>query len=221
MTTGTGFDRRERLLIAATELLEERGPAAVTTRTLVQRAGLSTMAVYSEFGSIGALSTEVAARGYAAVADEFAKVERTADPVADILVQGGTYRAYAFAHPHLYALMSGTASLGGQRSARDPESHVAVFAQTVELVGEAMAAGRLTPAEPKIATAQLLAALHGGVSLEMAGLLGVPDDPFARVLVPLVHSIFVGLGDRPERVAESVANAYERLRDGRLLAVES
>lgn len=178
------------------------------------------MAVYSEFGSLGALSTEVAARGFAAVADAFAEVGRTDDPIADILVLGGTYRAYAFGHPHLYALMSGTASLGGdQRTARDPESHLAAFGQAVELVGAAMAAERLAQADPVIATAQLLAALHGGVSLEMAGLLGVPDHPFVRVLVPLVHSIFVGLGDQPERVAASVASAYARLEAADLLAV--
>lgn len=221
MSTSSGLDRRERLLAAAVDLLEERGPAAVTTRSLVQRAGLSTTAVYSEFGSIGALSTEVARRGYAAVAEAFSQIDRTDDPIADLLVLGGTYRAYAFGHAHLYALMSGTASLGGdQRSARDPESHLAAFTQTVDLVAAAMTAGRLTPTDPTIATAQLLAAFHGGVSLEMAGLLGVTGDPFVRVLVPLIHSIFVGLGDHPERVAASVAAASARLDAEDRLAVE-
>lgn len=204
--------RRDRLVAAALDVLEEDGPAAVTTRALTQRAGLSTMSVYSEFGSFGALVGEVIRTGFGGLADALAEIGRTDDPVADLLVLAGTYRAYAHAHPRLYAVMVGTATLGGhQRSEPEVESYLSAFGQAVDLVAKAMAQGRFDPGEPMVAGAQLVSALHGGVTLEMSGLLDVVGDPFERVLLPLVHSLLAGLGDDPGRLAASVASAAGRL----------
>ncbi|TBR17552.1 MAG: TetR/AcrR family transcriptional regulator, partial [Chitinophagaceae bacterium] len=53
--TRGGADTRERLLQAVTELQAESGWAACTLKAVATRAGLTTGAVYSTFGSRGAL----------------------------------------------------------------------------------------------------------------------------------------------------------------------
>jgi len=177
------------------------------------------MAVYSEFGSFGALVEEVVAAGFASLAETLRTVERTDDPIADLLVLGGAYRAHAYAHPHLYSVMVGTATLGGHQHSRpEPAHYLAAVDQAVELVERAMAQGLLDTGEPLVVGTQLITALHGGVTLEMSGLLDVVGDPFGRVLLPLVHSLFAGLGADPGALEASLHAAMTRLAASGALA---
>jgi len=69
-------ERRDRILVAARELLAERGYAAVTVRELADRCGVSVPTLYNRFGSKDALLAE-------AVRDHFGSVLETARSVEE------------------------------------------------------------------------------------------------------------------------------------------
>src|SRR5690349_316652 len=97
----TPSSRHDGLVATALRLLETAGPEAVTARRVAQEYGASTMAVYSEFGSLGALADAVVLRGFGALQAELMSVGPTDDPITDIWRLALTYAGFAARHPHL------------------------------------------------------------------------------------------------------------------------
>lgn len=187
-------DVRRRLLDSAARLLGEEGPSALTTRRLAREAETSTMAVYTHFGGMPALVREIVADGFAALQARVAEVPVTDDSLADLLAIAGAYRANALAHPHAYAVMFGSASLGGYRlDDEEKDVGLAAFAQLVDAADRAMQAGQLRPGDPAAVAGQLWAALHGYVMLELSGFHGVVEDPEAELLWPMLTHLVAAL----------------------------
>jgi AcrR family transcriptional regulator len=206
--------RRERLIAAALDVLDQDGPNAVTTRRLAERAGTTTMSVYSEFGSLGGVVQAVVEAGFEELSTAIAAIERTPDPVADVITLGAVYRQRALARPHLYRVMFGLDTLGGYRRSGDElRWGIDTFGQSAELIERAIGEGRLATGDPWIVSLQLWASLHGHVLLEMSGLLGHTGDPVATGLQPMVEALLVGLGDERERVHASMRQAVARITE--------
>lgn len=194
-TDGDRGDVRRRLLEAAALLLDEEGPTALTARRLAAAAQTSTMAVYTHFGGMPALVSEIVVEGFKRLADHVTHLPQTEDPVADLFDLAFAYRANALENPHLYSVMFGATSLGGYSLA--PEDR-AVGTYTFEVlsaaVARAMDAGRLRGHDPALAAQQLWTAMHGYVMLEMAGMHLSCEDPAEEVLRPLMATLLAGLG---------------------------
>jgi AcrR family transcriptional regulator len=187
-------DVRRRLLEAAARLLGEEGPAALSVRRLASEAGTSTMAVYTHFGGMPALVREVVVEGFARLHARVAEVATSDDPVDDLARIAAAYRANALAHPHLYAVMFGSASLGGYRLHDDElDVGLAAFGQLVTATERAMDAGRLRRDDPAAVAGQLWCALHGYVMLELSGFHRVVDDPENELLVPMLRHLLSAL----------------------------
>src|SRR5215469_11955890 len=172
-------DPRARLLDAALRLLAADGPEALQARRLAAEVGASTMAVYTYFGGMGQLITEVVREGFIRFGQRLAEVPRSDDPVADLLALGMAYRGYALENPQLYRLMFGANAPGGRRAGNDPSVAAAAeslpeaqaaFAQLVALVARVMEASGVPSQErPGPAAFQIWSAMHGYVLLEVAG----------------------------------------------------
>lgn len=201
-------NRRDGLVTTALELLETSGPEAVTVRRVAQAYGASTMAVYSEFGSLGALVDAVVLRGFAALRAELLAVGPTDDPVGDIWLLALAYTGFAARRPHLYAAMYGASTPGGhRRTGDDLLLGFDAFRAYADYCARAIEAGRLRPADPLEIAFDLWTAVHGRIMLDQSGLLGavgtvVADDP-ARAF----ETLMVGLGDERGRVRASVRAA--------------
>jgi AcrR family transcriptional regulator len=179
-------DVRRRLLEAAARLLGEEGPAALSTRRLAAEAETSTMAVYTHFGGMPALVREVVVEGFARLQARVAEVETSDDPVDDLGRIAAAYRANALAHPHLYAVMFGSASLGGYRLHDDElDVGLAAFGQLVTATERRD--------DPAAVAGQLWCALHGYVMLELSGFHRVVDDPENELLVPMLRHLLSAL----------------------------
>lgn len=190
-------DVRRRLLDAAARLLGEEGPSALTVRRVAGEARTSTMAVYTHFGGLPALVREVVADGFAALVARVDAVPRTDDPVDDLVAIAAAYRANALEHPHAYAVMFGSASLGGYRLTDDEKDvGLAAFGQLVAATRRAIEAGDLRDGDPAAVAGQLWAALHGYVMLELSGFHRVVDDPEHALLWPMLGHLVAGLTDR-------------------------
>lgn len=96
---------RQALIDRAASILAEEGQAKLTLRGLTRDVGVSTMAVYTHFGSMEQLRIEICDEGFRRLAAHLGAVERTEDPFADLRELGRAYVANARENPHLYRAM--------------------------------------------------------------------------------------------------------------------
>ena len=75
-----GEKTRAALRSAAEDLVAEGGPYAVSVRAVAKRAGTSTRAVYSLFGSKDGLITALGSRGFDLLRDGLHALPDTGDP---------------------------------------------------------------------------------------------------------------------------------------------
>lgn len=158
------------------------------------------MAVYTHFGGLPALVRAVVQEGFTRLATHLERVPQTSDPLHDLAELGAAYRANALENPELYAVMFGSASLGGYRLTGD-ELHDGryTFDVLVAATARAIDAGVLRANDPEAVAAQLWSALHGYVMLEHAGFFGAATDE-ETVLVPLMSNLVAALiADQPRR----------------------
>ena len=165
------------MLAEAGRTVNAAGIAGLSLRTLAERVGTSTSAVYSLFGGkpelLGALYEESFARFGAAQR----AVPVTGDVVADLDALGRAYWTWAIGHPDLYPVLF-SRLLG---DLEPTQAQAAAAASTItplsDLVESAVAAGRMT-GDPGTITFAIWAAVHGAVSLVLAHC--APDDEATR-----------------------------------------
>ncbi|MFN8192808.1 MAG: TetR/AcrR family transcriptional regulator [Nocardioidaceae bacterium] len=165
------YDERLRrtLIDTAAELIAAHGAEALALRPLAERAGTSTNAVYSLFGSKAGLVGAVLAEAASSFTAAQRAVEASDDPLADLVGLGRAYHSWALAHPALYAVMFGdrvpVAALADQVVGDESMEPL------LTTVSRGIAAGRLRPVDPVVAAMSIWAGIHGLVSLEIAGRL--------------------------------------------------
>ncbi len=96
-------DLRHVLLYAATQHLEERGPANLSLRALAREIGVSPGAPYAHFPDKVSLLAAIAGGGFSLLRDVCIRAAEASS--GDPRVLGRAYIGFAFAHPHLYRLM--------------------------------------------------------------------------------------------------------------------
>ncbi|MGN6475411.1 MAG: TetR/AcrR family transcriptional regulator [Mycobacteriales bacterium] len=189
-------DVSQRLIEAAARLLAEEGPSGLSTRRLAAEVGTSTMAVYTHFGGLPELVRAVVREGFKRLGDHMAAVPETDDPLADLAALGEAYRANALDNPQLYAVMFGSASLGGYRLHDDELNEGRyTYDMLVAATQRTIDAGIFKPGDANAIAAQLWSATHGFVMLELAGYLDARQEPNAvdDVLNPMLTGIITAL----------------------------
>jgi AcrR family transcriptional regulator len=157
---------RERLVEAASTLLEEGGPAAVTLREVGRRADVSHNAPYKHFASKEELLAAVAAAHLRSGQQEMLRVRRSRRPVESVrLILHGMVRD-ALAHPEMFRLAYGPWTID---SAELGEAASAAMGSLVGLVAAGQADGDLPAGDPERVAAMLRALAHGAVDLALAG----------------------------------------------------
>ena len=157
----------DSLLAAALDLLDDGGHAALTVRAVSARAGVAPMGVYSRFESKDGLLEALFVHGFSTLQSA---IETPPESSALRRLRTGclAYREFAIAHPHLYHLMfEQMRSLKLSPEALD--SARASFATLNDRVHSAMGAGDLSADDSTEVAQQIWSAMHGAVSLEIAG----------------------------------------------------
>lgn len=98
-------DLRHVLLFAATQQLEERGPARLSLRALAREAGVSPGAPYAHFPDKESLLAAIASGGFSLLRDVC--IRAAEESAGDARALGRAYVGFALGHPHLYRLMFG------------------------------------------------------------------------------------------------------------------
>ena len=211
--SATETSPRGRLLQAAIRLLAASGPEALQARRLAAEIGMSTMAVYTHFGGMGQLVTEIRREGFTRFGRRLEQVPRGGDPVADLLALGLAYRDWALGNSQLYRLMFGVSASDSRQGGKDPAAAAAAaplpegqaaFAQLVTAVTRIMEAAGPGEEDPAAAAAQLWSAVHGYVLLETAGFFG-GGAGVQQFLLPLLTKLAAGIGADPGHAARLIA----------------
>jgi AcrR family transcriptional regulator len=174
---------RRTVLDTASELLVEEGPQALTMRKLAGALGCSTTVLYTMFGGKDGIADALFLEGFARLRRRLEAVPSDLPPMERLRGIGQAYRENALAERPYYGVMFEQALPGYQPS---PESlalsrtSLAVLTETVEAC---IAAGLLRAADPIEVTEVLWAAVHGAVSLELAGKFADPELAEQRFIV--------------------------------------
>jgi AcrR family transcriptional regulator len=176
-------DVERELLAAAETVLVREGPVGLTVRAVATEAGMSHMGVYNHLGGKDGLIEALLARGF----DRLRAAVEPGDEsdVLDRLRNAQLrYREFALANPHLYAMMFENAVPHKRSLPAFSEHAAAAFTALVHNIELAAATGAITAPEPRKAAQQIWSAVHGAVTLELKGLVQVPDPEAAfRALV--------------------------------------
>jgi AcrR family transcriptional regulator len=144
---------RDRLIEAATRLLDEGGPAAVTLREVGRLAGVSHNAPYKHFASKQDLLAAIAAR-------ELCRMS------GGLRLMMHSYVRWATRHPARFKLTFGPWADGPAELADAAAGARATLATAVRA---AQQAGALPQEDPERVTMLILAAAHGAADLAISG----------------------------------------------------
>jgi AcrR family transcriptional regulator len=153
-------DLRRALVLAAREILVERGPEGVSLRGTVAKVGASTAAPYRHFRDKDALLVAVALEGHAELRDRM----RGCD-AETVTALGHSYIGFALENPALYRLMMGAGI--GDRTAH-PELAEA-HRETCAVLADGIRGWRLAGDDPDGFAVTLWCLLHGLATLVIDG----------------------------------------------------
>jgi AcrR family transcriptional regulator len=151
---GKHFAARDRLLLAATQLLDEAAGGPVSTRAITARAAVRAPTLYHHFGSKQALLDAVVSHGF----KEFLRSRRASNnsgPLEDIRAGWDSHVAFGLEFPGAYAHIYGNVKPGVRcRVTEDVRAHLLEALQPAAIQLRL----RVSPAE---AATRILAACSG------------------------------------------------------------
>jgi AcrR family transcriptional regulator len=171
-------DVERELLTAAETVLVRDGPGGLTVRAVAAEAGIAPMGVYNRLGGKDGLVDALLIRGFDRLrASLEAAMADTAEPDirARFISCGLSYRRFALANPHFYAIMFEDAIPHERDNPEVAEHASATFGALVRIVELAVAVGALAAPDPVEAAQQIWSGVHGAVALELRGLVLTPD----------------------------------------------
>jgi AcrR family transcriptional regulator len=183
------------LVDAASELLEQEGPDALSIRRIAAAAGVAPMGVYNHFDSKAGIVEALFVAGFGRLGEAMVTLSEIDDPLEALFEGGRRYRALALAHPMAYQVMFLQAVRGFEPSDDALATAARAFDGLVAAVQRAMRAGVVEAGDPAMTSQMIWAAIHGWVSLELCGIGFVEDQDAGAELVCTV----VMNGLRPAR----------------------
>jgi AcrR family transcriptional regulator len=159
-TTRTNSDRkdfaaRDRLLLAATQLLDEAAGGPVSTREITERAGVRAPTLYHHFGSKQALLDAVVSHGFKEFLSSRRANRESNDPLEDVRAGWDSHVAFGLEFPGAYAHIYGNVKPGVPCGVTED-----VHAHLLRALQPAASQGRLLVSAAEAAT-RILAACSG------------------------------------------------------------
>jgi AcrR family transcriptional regulator len=189
-TTNTKQAKAERtstaLINAARSLLLSEGVAGVSVRRIAEHAGVTTMAVYSQFGGKEGVLTALFDEGFAHLAAAQQAVPRNIKPAERALRLCRAYREVASRYPHHYDLMLGNHSATHVPTIESQQYALATFDILVEAAN--LHLSRARSGRGRELAESLFALTHGWVMLERIGAIQNKDAAFDAAVIKLLSS---------------------------------
>ena len=167
------------ILVAARELLDKEGLAAVAMRPVAERVGITPMAIYRHYADRACLLNAVADEGFHEIATQVQALQLKGGVEHRLMQVGEVFLDAALQFPNLYELMFLVPRDGARvypadfKAGRSP-----TFTPTVNILEEAMRAGELQPDDPVELAFELSALSHGLIVLYLGGRVAQSEKQF-------------------------------------------
>lgn len=170
------------ILVAARELLDREGLAAVAMRPVAERVGITPMAIYRHYADRASLLNAIADEGFHELATRLQALQLKGGVEHRLAQVGDVFLEAAVQFPNRYELMflaprKGARVYPGDFKARRSPT----FNPTVNLLEEAMRGGELRPDDPVEIAFELSALSHGLIVLYLGGRVALSKKQF-RIL---------------------------------------
>ncbi|BDI29258.1 TetR family transcriptional regulator [Capsulimonas corticalis] len=179
-----GLDR-DALVRAAVRLVDQEGVEALSLGRLAKDLGVRTPSLYNHVDGMPGLKRAIAIHGLRELHRRITQATIGREKDAAVLGLACAYREFAKSHPGLYAIAAATL---------DFEDPLLTSVQT-EVVNSALlvlSGYHLSDADALHAVRGLRSAMHGFVTLELAGLFGMPlsiDESFDRLIATMTAGL--------------------------------
>lgn len=191
---------RERILTFARALYLKGGAEAVTMRSVAQRVGVTATALYRHFDNKDDLLTELIRQGFETFGTYLYRSLSGQTPWDRLELSGRAYLDFALEQREIYRTIF-MSPPGGKRAPpgkRDPECDPRpTFQFLKDRIGECIDAGDLRADDPEEVAVALWAQVHGLVSLQISGALGVSDEEFRGLFQRSVERLVAGFATNP------------------------
>lgn len=182
------------VLDAASRLLVEEGPAALTMRRLATEIGASTMVLYARFANREALMGALLDEGFARFAETLSRVNER-DPEENLRALGRAYRLFVQTNPNYYNLMwrpSSKVRLPVEPNVEAVAHGQRAFGALLIAVTRVLAAQDRSAREAEPQAVAIWSLVHGFCALELAG--AMPPDQVEAAYETALAFIVSGLG---------------------------
>ena len=190
---------RRALLDAASALLLAEGPGALTMRRVAGVVGCSTTVLYTMFGGKEGLADALYREGFERLRRRLEATDTDPDPLGRLRALAHAYRDSALAERGYYGVMFQQAIPGFRPSSASLTVAGASLHVLARAVGAAMEAQALAPGDPQAVAEVLWAAVHGVVSLELAGHFADPGIALDRFRTLASAAVLPFLPEPPTR----------------------
>jgi AcrR family transcriptional regulator len=178
---------RAAILDSAIAVLHTEGITALTMRRIAAEVGASSKVLYTMFGDKRALLDALYREGYVRLRRAQEQVAADPDPLAYAQALSHAYREWALANPAYYRVVFEQAIPGYQPGPREMQAADSSFDISVRAVQACIDAGVFAPGDAYEISKIFWAAIHGVVSLEIAG--HFPPDKAAQRYERLMHAV--------------------------------
>jgi AcrR family transcriptional regulator len=178
---------QEALIAASEAILAEHGAEGFTLREAARRAGVSPAAPSHHFGNAQGLLTEVAIRGYDALAGALRDAaSRKQDTREKLHAQGLAYVEFALKHPGRFQMMFANKRLVADDSRLRQASRAA--GREFEIIIAELVGG--TPKQAKTAAAAAWSTVHGFAKLALEDKFGsVKSEAGYREIMTMLNHV--------------------------------
>jgi AcrR family transcriptional regulator len=184
----------DSILVAARELLDREGPAAVAMRPVAERVGITPMAIYRHYTDRASLLNAVANQGFQELAARVLALQLKGDVQHRLTQVGDVFLDVALRFPNLYQLMFLVPRVGARVYPEDFKARRSpTFNPTINILEQAMSAGELRPDDPVEVAFEVSALSHGLIMLYLGGRVGQSEKDFRSLYQRSFRRYFDGL----------------------------
>jgi AcrR family transcriptional regulator len=170
------------ILVAAREILDKEGVAAVAMRPVAERVGITPMAIYRHYADRASLLNAVADEGFSEVAGRLQKLELKGDLERRLKQVADVFLDTALEFPNLYELMFLVPREGARVYPRDFKARRSpTFNPTVNILEKAMSDGELRVDDAIEIAFELSALSHGLIVLYLGGRVAQSEKQFRKL----------------------------------------
>jgi len=178
----------ERVVDAASAIADADGLDAVTLARVAGGLGVRAPSLYNHVDGRAGLLRALALRGVRELTAALREAAIGRSGPDALAAAARAYRAYAVAHPGLYAA-------GVAAPAPDDAEHLAAAGETVDVVYAVLRGWQLEGDDAVHAARAFRSAIHGFVLLETTGGFGIPvdvDTSFERLVATVARGLATG-----------------------------